>query len=47
MKHRSWSQNTSIIPEIKFLSGNLLVKGLIYTTEKINISVLFSMFASY
>ena len=31
MKHRSWSENTSIIPEIKFLSGNLPVKELIYS----------------
>ena len=28
IEHRSWSQNTSIIPEIKFLSGNLPVEGL-------------------
>ena len=29
IEHRSWSQNTSIIPEIKFLSGNFPVKGLL------------------
>ena len=28
IEHRSWSQNTSIIPEIKFMSGNFPVKGL-------------------